>query len=100
VSRADVDHDAHLSRDELLGYVIKNVQNHLREGRQLNAQVFATIDTDHDGRTTRTDIASADVALVALLRQSDVERIRRVVHEISPDQFEPVERKRLLRVHR
>jgi len=47
--RADNNHDQQLSKDELLNYVLKNVNQHLREGKQRNTQLFILIDSNQDG---------------------------------------------------
>ncbi len=47
--RADGVHDQQLSKDELLNYVLNNVNKHLREGKERNTQLFLLIDTNQDG---------------------------------------------------
>jgi Ca2+-binding EF-hand superfamily protein len=47
--RADMDHDQQLSKDELLNYVLKNVNQHLREAKDRNTQLFLLIDSNQDG---------------------------------------------------
>jgi hypothetical protein len=46
---ADANHDQQLSKDELLSYVLNNVNQHLREGKERNTQLFLLIDSNQDG---------------------------------------------------
>ncbi|CAF4038002.1 unnamed protein product [Rotaria sp. Silwood2] len=39
-NEADVDHDQRLSKDELLNYVLKNVNQHIHEAKERNSQLF------------------------------------------------------------
>jgi hypothetical protein len=48
--RADVDHNERLSKDELVNYLFKNVQQHLKEAKDKNSQLFILIDTNADGK--------------------------------------------------
>ena len=48
-SRANIDKNQGLTQTELLNYVLKNVQDHLREAKEKNSQLFLLIDTDQDG---------------------------------------------------
>ena len=50
VFRADIDHDERVTREELVSYLFKNVQDHLREAKDKNAQLFVLIDTNSDGK--------------------------------------------------
>lgn len=43
--------DQHLSQDELLNYVLKNVQQHLQEAKDKNLQLFLLIDKNADGKS-------------------------------------------------
>jgi hypothetical protein len=45
----DVNRDQQLSKDELLNYVLKNVNEHLREAKERNTQLFLLIDSNQDG---------------------------------------------------
>ena len=45
----DVDHNEKLTKEELLGYVLKNVNEHTREAKERNSQLFLLIDTNQDG---------------------------------------------------
>ncbi|CAF3921609.1 unnamed protein product [Rotaria sp. Silwood2] len=47
---SDSNHDERLSKDELLGHVLKNVQQHLKEAKDRNSQLFLLIDTNQDGK--------------------------------------------------
>jgi hypothetical protein len=47
--RADINHDERVSREELLDHVFKNIQQHSREAKERNSQLFLLIDTDQDG---------------------------------------------------
>jgi len=47
--RVDVNRDQQLSKDELLNYVLKNVNEHLREAKERNTQLFLLIDSNQDG---------------------------------------------------
>jgi len=46
----DVDYDQQLSKDELLNYVLKNVNQHIKEAKDRNTQLFLLIDSNQDGR--------------------------------------------------
>jgi Ca2+-binding EF-hand superfamily protein len=48
--RADINHDGYLSKDELLNHVMTNIEQHLKEGKQHNSQLFLLIDVNQDGR--------------------------------------------------
>ncbi|CAF4024533.1 unnamed protein product, partial [Rotaria sp. Silwood1] len=39
-NEADVDHDQHVSKDELLNYVLRNVNKHIQEAKDRNSQLF------------------------------------------------------------
>jgi Ca2+-binding EF-hand superfamily protein len=45
-----------LSKDELLDYVFKNVQQHLREAKEKNTQLFVLIDTNQDGKILKEEL--------------------------------------------
>ena len=47
--RADINHDESLSKEELLNHVLKNVEEHLREAKERNSQLFILIDSNQDG---------------------------------------------------
>ncbi len=47
--RADEDHDQLVSKEELLNYVFKNVQLHLKEAKEKNLQLFVILDTNQNG---------------------------------------------------
>jgi len=47
--RADEDHDQLLSKEELINYVFKNVQLHLKEAKEKNLQLFVILDTNQNG---------------------------------------------------
>lgn len=47
--RADNDHNQQLSKDELLDYVLSNVNKHLKEAKEKNTQLFLLIDSNQDG---------------------------------------------------
>ncbi|CAF3821286.1 unnamed protein product [Rotaria sordida] len=49
---ADSNHDERLSKDELLNHALKNVQQHLKEAKDKNSQLFLLIDTNQDGKIT------------------------------------------------
>jgi len=49
--RADVDHNERLSRDELAHYAFKNVQQHVKEAKDRNSQLFILIDTNQNGKS-------------------------------------------------
>jgi hypothetical protein len=49
VIRADANRDQQLSKDELLSFVLNNVNQHLREGKERNTQLFLLIDSNQDG---------------------------------------------------
>lgn len=49
-TRADVDHDQKLSKDELLNYILKNVNQHIQEAKERNTQLFLLIDSNQDGK--------------------------------------------------
>jgi hypothetical protein len=49
VVRADANRDQQLSKDELLSFVLNNVNQHLREGKERNTQLFLLIDSNQDG---------------------------------------------------
>jgi hypothetical protein len=49
---ADANRDQHLSKDELLSFVLNNVNQHLREGKERNTQLFLLIDSNQDGKVT------------------------------------------------
>ncbi|CAF1034990.1 unnamed protein product [Adineta steineri] len=51
-NEADTDHDQRLSKDELLSYVLKNVNQHLKEAQEKNSQLFLLIDSNQDGKVT------------------------------------------------
>ncbi|CAF2114736.1 unnamed protein product [Rotaria magnacalcarata] len=51
-NEADLDHDQHLSKDELLNYVLKNVNQHIQEAKDRNSQLFLLIDSNQDGKVT------------------------------------------------
>lgn len=52
VFRVDIDNDQNLTKDELLNYVLKNIELHLREAKQRNSQLFLLIDSNKDGKVT------------------------------------------------
>ncbi|CAF5114599.1 unnamed protein product, partial [Rotaria sp. Silwood1] len=47
-NEADVDHDQHVSKDELLNYVLRNVNKHIQEAKDRNSQLFLLIDSNQD----------------------------------------------------
>ncbi|CAF4066215.1 unnamed protein product, partial [Rotaria sp. Silwood1] len=49
-NEADVDHDQHVSKDELLNYVLRNVNKHIQEAKDRNSQLFLLIDSNQDGK--------------------------------------------------
>jgi hypothetical protein len=49
--RADVDHNERLSKDELTNYAFKNVQQHVKEAKDRNSQLFILIDTNQNGKS-------------------------------------------------
>ncbi|CAF4270263.1 unnamed protein product [Rotaria socialis] len=51
-NEADLDHDQHLSKDELLNHVLKNVNQHIQEAKDRNSQLFLLIDSNQDGKVT------------------------------------------------
>ncbi|CAF0718914.1 unnamed protein product [Adineta ricciae] len=55
---ADIDHDERVTREELVSYLFKNVQDHLREAKDKNAQLFILIDTNNDGKVTWPEYAA------------------------------------------
>ncbi len=54
--RADDNHDQRLSKDELLNYVLKNVNQHLREAKERNSQLFLLIDSNQDGKLKEMNV--------------------------------------------
>ncbi|CAF0908498.1 unnamed protein product [Adineta ricciae] len=55
---ADIDHDERVTREELVSYLFKNVQDHLKEAKDKNAQLFILIDTNNDGKVTWPEYAA------------------------------------------
>lgn len=81
-SRVDGNHDEGLTKDELLGYVLKNVEQHLGEAKERNSQLFLLIDTKQDGQC----IERASLRALWTIREGDVPRILRFARQISQDQ--------------
>lgn len=49
VFRIDLDHDDRLSNDEVVSYVLKNIQEHLQKAQDRNLQLFLLIDNNENG---------------------------------------------------
>ena len=58
--RANTDGDQYLSQDELLYYVLKNVEMHLKEAKDKNSQLFILIDSNGDGKKKRKENSLID----------------------------------------
>ncbi|CAF3901867.1 unnamed protein product [Rotaria sordida] len=52
-NEADGDHNQQLTKDELLNYVLKNVNQHIQEAKDRNTQLFLLIDSNQDDDRTR-----------------------------------------------
>ncbi|CAF3596578.1 unnamed protein product [Adineta steineri] len=51
-NEVDVDHDERLTKDELVNYLFKNIQQHLQKAKHKNSQLFILIDADQNGKIT------------------------------------------------
>ncbi|CAF0847364.1 unnamed protein product [Adineta steineri] len=57
-NEADLDRDERVTKDELVNYLFKNVQLHLKEAKNRNTQLFLLIDANEDGKITWHEYAA------------------------------------------